>query len=157
MFSPVVAWLRILCFCAQVLEGRWQSHDYLPALMTAIWRLNWINFRFRFWLFCAASLSWCPALDDQIFITVGHLRSSCCGAPFLTRGWVCNLLVQFAVTLRNKSHRTQGHNCLIWDSPNLEGQVPVFISRRNRVAHTPGHWVPFLSPLTNSAATVEEF
>jgi hypothetical protein len=24
--------------------------------------------------------------------------------------------------------------CLIWDSPNLEGQVPVFISPRNRVA-----------------------
>jgi hypothetical protein len=24
--------------------------------------------------------------------------------------------------------------CLIWDSPNLEGQVPVFITPRNRVA-----------------------
>jgi hypothetical protein len=24
--------------------------------------------------------------------------------------------------------------CLIWDSPNLEGQVPVFISPRNKVA-----------------------
>jgi hypothetical protein len=24
--------------------------------------------------------------------------------------------------------------CLIWDSPNLEGQVPVFISPRNRMA-----------------------
>jgi hypothetical protein len=24
--------------------------------------------------------------------------------------------------------------CLIWDTPNLEGQVPVFISPRNRVA-----------------------
>jgi hypothetical protein len=24
--------------------------------------------------------------------------------------------------------------CLIWDSPNLEGQVPVFISPRKRVA-----------------------
>jgi hypothetical protein len=24
--------------------------------------------------------------------------------------------------------------CLIWDSPNLEGQVPVFMSPRNRVA-----------------------
>jgi hypothetical protein len=23
--------------------------------------------------------------------------------------------------------------CLIWDSPNLEGQVPIFISPRNRV------------------------
>jgi hypothetical protein len=43
---------------------------------------------------------------DQICITVGHLRCSCCGAPSLTRGWVCNLLVQFAVTLRSKSRRT---------------------------------------------------
>jgi hypothetical protein len=39
---------------------------------------------------------------DQIFITVGHLRSSCCGR-------VCNLIVQFAVTLRSKSHRTHDH------------------------------------------------
>jgi hypothetical protein len=35
--------------------------------------------------------------------------------------------------------------CLFyWDSPNLEGQVPVFISPRNRVAQLyPGHWVMF--------------
>jgi hypothetical protein len=46
---------------------------------------------------------------DQIFITVGHLRSSCCGAPFLTRGRVCNLLAQFAVTLQSKSRRTHDH------------------------------------------------
>jgi hypothetical protein len=48
----------------------------------------------------SASPSWCC---DQIFITVGHLRSSCYGAPSLTRGRVCNLLVQFAVTLQSKS------------------------------------------------------
>jgi hypothetical protein len=36
---------------------------------------------------------------DEIYITVGHLRSSSFGAPFLTRGRVCNLLIQFAVTL----------------------------------------------------------
>jgi hypothetical protein len=30
--------------------------------------------------------------DHQIYIAVGHLRSSCCGAPSLTRGRVCNLL-----------------------------------------------------------------
>jgi hypothetical protein len=36
---------------------------------------------------------------------------------------------------------------LIWDSPNLEGQVPVFMSPRNRVTlkypPPPGHWVQF--------------
>jgi hypothetical protein len=29
-----------------------------------------------------------------------RLRCSCCEAPFLTRGRVCNLLVQFSVALR---------------------------------------------------------
>jgi hypothetical protein len=46
---------------------------------------------------------------DQIFITVGHLESSCCGAPSMTRGRVCNLLVQFTVSLGSKSRRTYGH------------------------------------------------
>jgi hypothetical protein len=68
---------------------------------------------------------------DQICITVGHLQSSCWGATSLTGGQVCNLLVQFDVTLRSKSLRT---HCLIWDSLNLEGQVPVFIFPMNRVA-----------------------
>jgi hypothetical protein len=48
---------------------------------------------------------------DQIFITVRHLRSSCWGAPSLTRGRVCNLLLQFAVTLQSKSRRT--HDILL--------------------------------------------
>jgi hypothetical protein len=47
------------------------------------------------------------AAHDQIFIAVEHLRSSCYGAPFLTRGRVCNLPIQFAVTLGAKSRRTQ--------------------------------------------------
>jgi hypothetical protein len=47
---------------------------------------------------------------DQIFITLGHLRSSCCGAPFLTRRRVCNLLVQFTVILGPKSRRTHDHS-----------------------------------------------
>jgi hypothetical protein len=58
----------------------------------------------------------------------------------LTRGWVCRLhLLLFlasAVILRFESRRTHDHILLsqIRDSPNLEGQVPVFISPRNRVA-----------------------
>jgi hypothetical protein len=44
-----------------------------------------------------------------------QLQASCCGAPSLTIGWVCNLLVQLflvlarAVTLGSKSRRTHGH------------------------------------------------
>jgi hypothetical protein len=48
-------------------------------------------------------------VHDQIFSTVGHLQSSCCGAPSLMRGRVCNLLVQFTVTLHPKFHRTHDH------------------------------------------------
>jgi hypothetical protein len=46
---------------------------------------------------------------DQIFITVRHLRSSCCEEPSLTRERVCNLLVQVAATLRSKPSRTHDH------------------------------------------------
>jgi hypothetical protein len=65
----------------------------------------------------------------------------CCEAPSLTRGWVCNLPVQLLLALPeqlfsgpNPAELITIFYCLIWDSPNLEGQVPVFISPRNRVA-----------------------
>jgi hypothetical protein len=77
----------------------------------------------------------------RLLFSVWQLQVSCCGAPSLTRGWVCNLLIQLllglarAITLGFKSLRTQTiFYCLIWDSPNLDGQVPIFISPRNRVA-----------------------
>jgi hypothetical protein len=41
----------------------------------------------------------------QNFITVILLQSSCCGAPSLTRGRVCILLMQFAATLLSKVPR----------------------------------------------------
>jgi hypothetical protein len=74
----------------------------------------------------------------------------------LTRGWVCNLLHNCFWALTEQSLLGQSpaelkaiFYYLIWDSPNLEGQDPVFISSRNRVAQLyPRHWVPFLSPLT---------
>jgi hypothetical protein len=39
--------------------------------------------------------------------------------------------------------------CLIWDSPNLEAQVPVFISPRNKVAqlYPPCFWLPCIYKL----------
>jgi hypothetical protein len=62
-------------------------------------------------------------------------------APSLTRGQVCNLLYNCFWALPEQSLLGRGpaeltaiFYCLIWDSPNLEGQVPVFISPRNRVA-----------------------
>jgi hypothetical protein len=58
----------------------------------------------------------------------------------LARGWVSllQLLLIFAnaVILMSESRGTQDHILLFHnrDSPNLEAQVPVFISPRNRVA-----------------------
>jgi hypothetical protein len=58
----------------------------------------------------------------------------------MTRGWVCRLqqllILASAAALRPESHGTHDKILLsqIRDSPNLEGQVPVCISPRNRVA-----------------------
>jgi hypothetical protein len=38
-------------------------------------------------------------VQDQIFFSVLQLRVSCCGAPFLTIGMVCNLLIQLLLGL----------------------------------------------------------
>jgi hypothetical protein len=51
----------------------------------------------------------------RYLFAVWQLRVSCYGATSLTRGWVCNLLVQLflglarAVTLESESRRTHGH------------------------------------------------
>jgi hypothetical protein len=66
------------------------------------------------------------------------------------------LVLASAVILRSESRGTRYDILLsqIEDSPNLEGQVPVFIFPRNRwPSYTPRHWVPFSSPLTTRRAT----
>jgi hypothetical protein len=59
--------------------------------------------------------------------------------PSLMRGWVCSLqlllgLAGIAVQ-GSESHGSHHHILLsqISDSPNLEVQVPIFISQRNKV------------------------
>jgi hypothetical protein len=92
--------------------------------------------------------------------------NTCCYIPYvtswLTRWRVCRLQLLLAlagaVILRSESRGTHDHILLpqIRDSPNLEGQVPVFISPRNRLALLyPGHWVPFSSPPTTRRDTME--
>jgi hypothetical protein len=77
----------------------------------------------------SASLSGCQASSgakDQIFITVRQLRVCWCGAPSLTRGWVCRLQFLLALTsvviLGSESRGTHGHILLsqIRDSRNPE-------------------------------------
>jgi hypothetical protein len=78
--------------------------------------------------------------------------------------WVCCLqlllVLASAVTLGSESHRTRDHILLsqIQDSPDLEGQVPVFVSPGTGwPVYTPRHWVPFSSPPAIRRATVEVF
>jgi hypothetical protein len=91
---------------------------------------------------------------DQFVLVTSPLRlktsnfifqlNTCGYSPYvtscLTRGWVCRLqlllVLARAVILRSEFRRTHDHILLsqIRDSPNLEGQVPVFISTRNSVA-----------------------
>jgi hypothetical protein len=80
----------------------------------------------------------------RFLFSVWQLRASWCGAPSLARGRVCNLLVQLllglarAVTLGSKSLRTHDHILLSQiRSPNLEGQVPVFLFPRDREPSIP--------------------
>jgi hypothetical protein len=72
---------------------------------------------------------------------VWQLRRSAFNASSLTRKQVCNLLLNCFWALPEQSHSSRSPTeltaisyCLFWDSPNLEGQVPVFISPRNGVA-----------------------
>jgi hypothetical protein len=81
---------------------------------------------------------------DQFFflfeISLRQLQVCYFVALSLTRRRVCNLLYNCFCALpeqsllgRSSTELTAIFYCLIWDSPNLEGQVPVFISPRNRV------------------------
>jgi hypothetical protein len=68
----------------------------------------------------------------------------------VTRGWVCRLQLLLAlasaVILETESRGTLDHILLsqIRDFSNLDDQVPVLVSPRNRVAQLqPQAWVPF--------------
>jgi hypothetical protein len=77
---------------------------------------------------------------DQIFITIRQLWVYWCGAVSLTREQVCRLqlllVLASAVILGSESRGTHDHILLSYIRvfPNLEGQVPVFISPRKRMA-----------------------
>jgi hypothetical protein len=80
------------------------------------------------------------------------------------RGWVCCLQLLLALTraviLGSKSCGTHDHILLsqIQHFPNLEGQVPVFISQGTGwPSYTPRHWVPFSWPPTTHREVVEVF
>jgi hypothetical protein len=90
-------------------------------------------------------------LTTRIFITVRQLRVCWCGALSQTRGRVCRLQLLLAlasaVILGSESRGTHDHILLsqIRDSPNLEGQVPVFIYPQEQCGPVipPGTGFPF--------------
>jgi hypothetical protein len=86
------------------------------------------------------SMTWCRAHSgncDQILLSVGRLLSE--SKILFLWGALSDgrTGLQFAVQSLNGPSLTEPITtlyCLIWDSPNLEGQVPIFISPRSRVA-----------------------
>jgi hypothetical protein len=89
---------------------------------------------------------------DRIFIAVRQLQVCWCGAFSLTRERVCHLqlllVLASAVTPGSESHGTHDHILLsqIKDSSDVEDQVFVFISPRDRVAQLyPQALGPFFS------------
>jgi hypothetical protein len=78
---------------------------------------------------------------SNFIIQLNTCGYSPCVTPSLTKGWVCRLqlllVLASAVILRSEPRGSHDHILLsqIRDPrPNLEGQVPVFISPRNRTA-----------------------
>jgi hypothetical protein len=77
---------------------------------------------------------------DQICISARQMRVCSYGALSPTRERVCRLqlllVLASAIILESESREIRDHILLsqIRDSPNLEGQVPVCVSPRNRVA-----------------------
>jgi hypothetical protein len=100
---------------------------------------------------------------DQFFFLLNiffrQLRVCYFVAPSLTRGRVCNLLLPLVL-----SSAVPWVWRLYFIVPMLE-TTPTWSARSPHLyppgtgwpRYTPGHWVPFLSPLTTRRATVEVF
>jgi hypothetical protein len=85
---------------------------------------------------------------DQIFITVRHLRSSCWGAPFLTRGRVCIYSYNLLSLFGPRPAELMTSYCLIWDRMLLPHMTPPTWRTRFLYLYQPGtgwprHWVNF--------------
>jgi hypothetical protein len=101
----------------------------------------------------------------RFLFTVSQLRVCWSGAPSLTIGRICRLqlllVLASAVILESESSGSHSHILLsqIWDFPSLEGQVPIFISPRNRLTqlYPPGTGFHFRRLLRLAGLKVEVF
>jgi hypothetical protein len=93
---------------------------------------------------------------DQIFITVGHLRSSCCGAPSLTRAVIYSYNLQ-SLSGPSPAELMTTSYCLIWEYPPppsttwRTSSLYLCLPGTGWPSYTPGYWVPFSLPLTREA------
>jgi hypothetical protein len=121
-----------------VLIGNFLLKEVWQMLVTQMTREGEVNLR------PTVSRPVCPGVRrpsgtcDQFFflleISFRQLRLCYFVAAYLTRGWICNLLSNCFWALpeqsllgRSPAELTAIFYCLIWDSPNLEDQVPVFV------------------------------
>jgi hypothetical protein len=76
----------------------------------------------------------------RFLFSVWQLRVSCCGRPLwredmsVIYSYNCSWAFPEQSLWGPSPSELRPYFTLIWDSPNLEGQVPIFISSRNRVA-----------------------
>jgi hypothetical protein len=108
--------------------------------------------------------SWCqaPIWDPRpIFLYLWNiftqLRVCYFVAPSLTRGRVCNLLLLLALASTvPRDSRPYFVVPIIGTSPTWRSRSPyLYPPGTGWPRYTPGHWVPFPSPLTTRRATVE--
>jgi hypothetical protein len=107
----------------------------------------------------SASTSLCRAAHDEIFTCslVWQVHPSSSRTPSLTRGRAC-ILQSTSLSGQSREGSISIYYSLIWDSPDLQDQVPVFISPGTRwPSYIPRHRVPFSSLLTPRRVTVEVF
>jgi hypothetical protein len=95
-------------------------------------------------------------------ISFRQLRLCYFVALSLTRGWVCNLLQNCFWALPEQSLLGRSPAELTTVSsetpPTWRARFPyLYPPGTGWTSYTPGHWVPFLSPLTTRRAVVEVF
>jgi hypothetical protein len=141
---------RFFSFCAYIVTVRWISHNptvhwaVAPSLLSLPCRTQPIHSELlKTGSLLPISLSWRQApwaSQPVIFFSNWTLAVSPYVTSSLTRWWVCCLQMLLVLTstviLMSEFHGAHDHILLsqIQDSRNREGQVPIFISPRNRVA-----------------------
>jgi hypothetical protein len=100
----------------------------------------------------------------RFLFSVWRLRVSWSGAPSLTRGWVCNLVVQlllglaWAVTLRSKSRATHGHilvsHLRLPQPGGIDPRIIYIPQEQDGPVIPPGHWVSFCVSISRKAQLI---